>query len=132
MDQNVEVSKNNEGPRDSPHRRCAKNILPSIFSEGVLRGFCIDPHSHLLDLNLTMAAVYKTVSKKRARQPVEEPEDDMEVEMQELLNDPDDTTDSEEDEEEEDRIAAAKKQLAAGFMPKTRVLILTSRGVNHR
>lgn len=89
-------------------------------------------YTRCLDLNFTMAAVYKTVSKKRARQPVEEPEDDMEVEMQELLNDPDDTTDSEEEEEDEDRIAAAKKMLASGFMPKTRVLILTSRGVNHR
>ncbi|KAJ6123410.1 Ribosome biogenesis protein BRX1 [Penicillium capsulatum] len=79
-----------------------------------------------------MAAVYKTVSKKRARQPVEEPENDMDVNMDELLNDPDDTTDSEEDVDEEDRIAAAKKQLASGFMPKTRVLILTSRGVTHR
>lgn len=79
-----------------------------------------------------MASVYKSISKKKARQPVEEVDDDMDMEMEELLNDADDTTDSEEDEEEEDRIAAAKKQLAAGFMPKTRVLILTSRGVTHR
>lgn len=79
-----------------------------------------------------MASVYKSISKKKARQPVEEVDDDMDMEMEDLLNDADDTTDSEEDEEEEDRIAAAKKQLAAGFMPKTRVLILTSRGVTHR
>lgn len=79
-----------------------------------------------------MAAVYKTVSKKKARQPVEDMDDEMGMEIEELLNDADDTTDSEEDEEEEDRIAAAKKQLAQGFMPKTRVLILTSRGVTHR
>lgn len=79
-----------------------------------------------------MAAVYKTVSKKKARQPVEDLDDEMGMEIEELLNDADDTTDSEEDEEEEDRIAAAKKQLAQGFMPKTRVLILTSRGVSHR
>jgi ribosome biogenesis protein BRX1 len=78
-----------------------------------------------------MAAVYKSISKKKARQPVEEVGEDMDMEMQDLLNDADDTTDSEED-EEEDRLAAAKKQLAAGFMPKTRVLILTSRGASHR
>lgn len=77
-----------------------------------------------------MAAVYKSISKKQARQPVEEVDEDMDMEMEDLLNDADDTTDSEED--EEDRIAAAKKQLAAGFMPKTRVLILTSRGASHR
>ncbi|CAI7613615.1 unnamed protein product [Penicillium pancosmium] len=79
-----------------------------------------------------MAAVYKTVSKKQARQPVEVSDDEMGMEIEELLNDADDTTDSEEEEEEEDRIAAAKKQLAQGFMPKTRVLILTSRGVSSR
>lgn len=79
-----------------------------------------------------MAAVYKTVSKKKARQSVEDLDGEMDMEIEELLNDADDTTDSEEDEEEEDRIAAAKKQLAQGFMPKTRVLILTSRGVTHR
>lgn len=38
----------------------------------------------------------------------------------------------EEEEEEEDALTSAKKQLAAGFMPKTRVLMLTSRGVTHR
>lgn len=79
-----------------------------------------------------MAAVYKSISKKKARQPVEEVDDDMDIDMEDLLNDADDTTDSEEEEGEEDRIAAAKKQLAAGFMPKTRVLILTSRGVTYR
>ncbi|KAJ5167693.1 Ribosome biogenesis protein BRX1 [Penicillium canariense] len=80
-----------------------------------------------------MAAVYKTVSKKQARQMTEEEDEDMDVGMEELLDDADDTTDSEEEEEgEEDRIAAARKELAAGFMPKTRVLILTSRGVTHR
>lgn len=79
-----------------------------------------------------MAAVYKSISKKKARQPTEEVNEDMDVDMEDLLNDADDTTDSEEEEEEEDRVAEAKKQLAAGFMPKTRVLILTSRGVTHR
>lgn len=80
-----------------------------------------------------MAAVYNSISKKKARQPVEQVEDmEMDMDMEDLLDDADDTTDSEEEEQEEDRIAAAKKQLAAGFMPKTRVLILTSRGVTHR
>lgn len=80
-----------------------------------------------------MAAVYNSISKKKARQPVEQVEDmEMGMDMEDLLDDADDTTDSEEEEQEEDRIAAAKKQLAAGFMPKTRVLILTSRGVTHR
>lgn len=84
-------------------------------------------------INITMAAVYKAVNKKKARQSIEEDVDnDMDVGMEELLNDADDTTDSEEEQEEEDRITAAKKQLAQGFMPKTRVLILTSRGVTHR
>ncbi|KAJ5820410.1 ribosome biogenesis protein brx1 [Penicillium riverlandense] len=77
-----------------------------------------------------MAAVYKTVSKKKAQLPAE-PVDDEDIDMEELLNDADDTTDSEE-EEEEQGVEAAKKQLAAGQMPKTRVLILTSRGVSHR
>lgn len=59
-------------------------------------------------------------------------DEDSDIPMDELLEDADDTTDSEEDDEVEDRIAEARKQLAAGFMPKTRVLILTSRGVTHR
>ncbi|KAJ5924432.1 Ribosome biogenesis protein BRX1 [Penicillium verhagenii] len=82
-----------------------------------------------------MAAVYKAVSKKKARQSIEDDSDnEMEAGLEELLNDADDTTDSEEEDEQEDedRIIAAKKMLAQGFMPKTRVLILTSRGVTHR
>ncbi|KAJ6087710.1 hypothetical protein N7467_006624 [Penicillium canescens] len=77
-----------------------------------------------------MAAVYKTVSKKKAQQPMEEL-DDEDIEMEELLAAEDDTTDSEEEEEDEG-IEEAKKQLASGFMPKTRVLILTSRGASYR
>ncbi|KAJ5676077.1 Ribosome biogenesis protein BRX1 [Penicillium macrosclerotiorum] len=79
-----------------------------------------------------MAAVYKTVSKKKARQPTEDVDEEMDVEMEALLEDADDTTDSEDETGVEDRIAEAKRQLAAGMMPKTRVLILTSRGVTHR
>ncbi|KAJ5305912.1 hypothetical protein PENANT_c015G09047 [Penicillium antarcticum] len=77
-----------------------------------------------------MAAVYKTVSKKKAQQPMEEL-DDEDIEMEELLAAEDDTTDSEEEEEDEG-VEEAKKQLASGFMPKTRVLILTSRGASYR
>jgi ribosome biogenesis protein BRX1 len=78
-----------------------------------------------------MAAVYKSVSKKQAKQIAREQEsDESDVEMAEFLADADDTSDSEED--EEDDMETAKKQLAAGFMPKTRVLMLTSRGVTHR
>ncbi|PWY86902.1 Brix-domain-containing protein [Aspergillus heteromorphus CBS 117.55] len=78
-----------------------------------------------------MASVYKTVSKKAARQLAKEHElEEEDVEMEELLADADDTTDSEDD--EETTTESAKKQLAAGFMPKTRVLMLTSRGVTSR
>ncbi|XHF98356.1 hypothetical protein AWENTII_001910 [Aspergillus wentii] len=78
-----------------------------------------------------MASVYKTVSKKQAQQALE----DEDFEMEDFIADADDTSDSEEDEdedEEEEGLNLAKKQLAAGFMPKTRVLMLTSRGVTHR
>ncbi|KAE8341206.1 hypothetical protein BDV24DRAFT_132555 [Aspergillus arachidicola] len=81
-----------------------------------------------------MAAVYKSVSKKQAKQLAREQEqDDSDAEMADmadLLADADDTSDSEE--EEEDDLESAKKQLAAGYMPKTRVLMLTSRGVTSR
>lgn len=81
-----------------------------------------------------MAAVYKSVSKKQARQLAKEQDQDEEdLEMEDFLG-PDESSDSEEDEEDEedDALESAKKQLAAGFMPKTRVLMLTSRGVTHR
>ncbi|PYH57966.1 Brix-domain-containing protein [Aspergillus niger CBS 101883] len=78
-----------------------------------------------------MASVYKTISKKAARQLAKEEEfDEEDIEMEELLDNADDTTDSESD--EETTTESAKKQLAQGFMPKTRVLMLTSRGVTYR
>ncbi|GAB1191891.1 Brix domain-containing protein [Aspergillus pseudonomiae] len=81
-----------------------------------------------------MAAVYKSVSKKQAKQLAREQEQsdsDAEMaDMADLLADADDTSDSEE--EEEENLESAKKQLAAGYMPKTRVLMLTSRGVTSR
>jgi ribosome biogenesis protein BRX1 len=79
-----------------------------------------------------MASVYKSVSKKAARQPTEDMSDE-DIEMEELLNAEDDTTDSEEEESDDGEPAeVVKKQLASGFMPKTRVLILTSRGASYR
>jgi ribosome biogenesis protein BRX1 len=79
-----------------------------------------------------MASVYKTVSKKQARELAKQQDSDEEdVMMEELLADADDTSDSEED-EDEDAVETAKKQLAAGLMPKTRVLMLTSRGITSR
>ncbi|KAJ5867041.1 hypothetical protein N7534_001594 [Penicillium rubens] len=79
-----------------------------------------------------MASVYKSVSKKAARQPTEDVSDE-DMEMEELLNAEDDTTDSEEEESDDGEAAeVVKKQLASGFMPKTRVLILTSRGASFR
>jgi ribosome biogenesis protein BRX1 len=78
-----------------------------------------------------MASVYKSVSKKAARQPVEDSSDE-DVQMEELLDGENDTTDSEEEESEDEGIEVVKKQLASGFMPKTRVLILTSRGASYR
>lgn len=76
-----------------------------------------------------MASIYKTVSKKQARQHAEENESE-DLEMEDMLADADDTSESEEEEEAED--AAKKQQLSSGLMPKTRVLMLTSRGVTHR
>ncbi|BCS18929.1 ribosome biogenesis protein BRX1 [Aspergillus puulaauensis] len=79
-----------------------------------------------------MASVYKTVSKKKSRELAKQQDQDEEdVMMEEMLNDADDTSDSEED-EEENTADSAKKQLSAGLMPKTRVLMLTSRGVTSR
>ncbi|KAL4929223.1 Brix-domain-containing protein [Aspergillus undulatus] len=78
-----------------------------------------------------MASVYKTVSKKQARELAKQQDsDDEDVMMEEMLADADDTSDS--SDEEENTAETAKKQLASGMMPKTRVLMLTSRGVTSR
>lgn len=84
-----------------------------------------------------MAAVYKQMAKKSARQSARDEMEPEDVEMEELLDDADDTTDSEEEEEEDDgpeepTASSAQKQLASGMLPKTRVLMLTSRGVTSR
>ncbi|RJE19935.1 ribosome biogenesis protein BRX1 [Aspergillus sclerotialis] len=77
-----------------------------------------------------MAAVYKTVSKKQARQQEAEDREPEDAEMEDLIAEADDTSDSDEEEEAED--SPNKQQLSNGFMPKTRVLMLTSRGVTYR
>lgn len=75
-----------------------------------------------------MASVYKTVQKKKSR-PVHEDSEAEDMEMNDFFDAADETSDSDEEEEVSE---AAKKQLPAGYMPKTRVLMLTSRGVTHR
>ncbi|GAD98003.1 ribosome biogenesis protein BRX1 [Paecilomyces variotii No. 5] len=81
-----------------------------------------------------MAAVYKSISKKASR-PTQEELSDEDVAMDELW-DGDETSDSDEDDEEvEDAEEDGKKQMSTnttGQMPKTRVLMLTSRGVTFR
>ncbi|KAK2780921.1 Ribosome biogenesis protein brx1 [Onygenales sp. PD_12] len=89
-----------------------------------------------------MASVYKTLSKKKRALALNEDENgdgfDADISMQDLLDNPDDTSDSDEDEEldddesgEEDGEGAAPREKSL-YMPKTRVLMLTSRGVTHR
>jgi len=83
-----------------------------------------------------MAAVYKTVSKKNARR-AEAEEDSEDLEMEDFIDDADDTSSEEEEEDEDEQedgqtLSSAQKQLASGMMPKTRVLMLTSRGVTYR
>lgn len=79
-----------------------------------------------------MASVYKTVSKKQLRQKAEEEQEPEDTEMQDLLAEADDTSDSEEDQEEEEETQNSSQKPSSGFMPKTRVLMLTSRGVTYR
>ena len=78
-----------------------------------------------------MAAVYKSLSKRKARAEEEDLDgSDQDIMMQDDFDDSDDTSQSE---EEEQSAAVAKSNAQSGvFMPKTRVLMLTSRGVTHR
>ena len=82
----------------------------------------------------TMAAVYKAMSKKQARQQEAEDREPEDAEMEDLIAEADDTSDSDEEEEEEEEAEESpnKQQFSNGFMPKTRVLMLTSRGVTYR
>ncbi|KKZ63212.1 hypothetical protein EMCG_02417 [[Emmonsia] crescens] len=89
-----------------------------------------------------MASVYKSLSKKKAQPPVAHDDaEDADVSMHDLLDDPDETSDSDdyEDGDEHDErnggeevVATKSQSLPSGYMPKTRVLMLTSRGVTHR
>ncbi|KAK2746201.1 Ribosome biogenesis protein brx1 [Myotisia sp. PD_48] len=91
-----------------------------------------------------MASVYKSISKRKKDEALREEFDDSDIDM---LNDIDDSDSSEEEEEEEEEgedevevdpetgIEEKKKSSQSqnpNYMPKTRVLILTSRGVSYR
>lgn len=75
-----------------------------------------------------MAAVYKSLAKRQARAE----EDDFEMMDEEFTDDTDDTSESEEEDEPQNALAGKSNAQAGPFMPKTRVLMLTSRGVTHR
>lgn len=103
----------------------------SATNFSVSGNFCkIHFNTILTKTPVTMASVYKSVSKKAAQQPEDSSDED--IQMEEYLDGENDTTDSEEEESEDEGLEAVKKQLASGFMPKTRVLILTSRGASYR
>lgn len=76
-----------------------------------------------------MAAVYKSISKKQLERPVAE--DDEDLDMEELLDEDLSDTDSDEEDDEEEENGGVSVR-SDGTMPKTRVLMLTSRGVTHR
>ncbi|KAI1915291.1 Ribosome biogenesis protein brx1 [Ophidiomyces ophidiicola] len=82
-----------------------------------------------------MAAVYKSISKKRKTQPTEERVED-DIEMQERLSDESSDSESEselnDEADQNDAKTANGTSNTLGYMPKTRVLMLTSRGVTHR
>ncbi|KAL1959068.1 hypothetical protein VTO42DRAFT_3309 [Malbranchea cinnamomea] len=85
-----------------------------------------------------MAAVYKSLAKRKSRSEGDDAESiDGDVTMQDTF-DSDDTSESEEEDDQRNgsqrfESAANSNTLQPGtFMPKTRVLTLTSRGVTHR
>ncbi|EFW22909.1 Ribosome biogenesis protein brx1 [Coccidioides posadasii str. Silveira] len=86
-----------------------------------------------------MASVYKSISKKRKPSLKEDEHDeDVEMELEERLSD--ESSDSESDEQSienhdtngEMNTNSNDRSNSSGYMPKTRVLMLTSRGVTHR
>ncbi|EEH02885.1 ribosome biogenesis protein BRX1 [Histoplasma capsulatum G186AR] len=89
-----------------------------------------------------MASVYKSLSKKKNK--VSASHDDAEnidVSMDDLPDHPDETSDSDDYENEDERyrhngvggsVESKSQSVPSGYMPKTRVLMLTSRGVTHR
>lgn len=81
-----------------------------------------------------MASVYKSISQTKRRHEVNN-SDDEDLSMDDSIENGDNTSES----EEEDDLAASREALphrnktdSSGFMPKTRILMLTSRGVTHR
>ena len=85
-----------------------------------------------------MASVYKSISKKKQQRVVaDDVSEDEDMDMNDLMDEEFSESDDDDDEEEEVETAenSLNGQTAAkneGFMPKTRVLMLTSRGVTHR
>ncbi|EEQ90521.1 hypothetical protein RJZ56_005209 [Blastomyces dermatitidis] len=89
-----------------------------------------------------MSSVYKSLSKKKNQASVtREDMEDADVSMHDLSDDLDETSDSDDYEDEDEQneqngfeggVATKSQSLSSGFMPKTRVLMLTSRGVTHR
>ncbi|OAT10139.1 ribosome biogenesis protein BRX1, variant [Blastomyces gilchristii SLH14081] len=89
-----------------------------------------------------MSSVYKSLSKKKNQASVtREDMEDADVSMHDLSDDLDETSDSDDYEDEDEQneqngfeggVATKSQSLPSGFMPKTRVLMLTSRGVTHR
>lgn len=85
-----------------------------------------------------MASVYKSISKKKQERLVaDEVDEDEDMDMNDLIDEEtsDSDNDDEDDEIEENAANGSNGQQSGkneGFMPKTRVLMLTSRGVTHR
>lgn len=82
-----------------------------------------------------MASVYKSISKKKQERLVaDEVSEDEDMDMNDLMDEEFSDSDDDDDEEEieENGTNAQQAPKNEGFMPKTRVLMLTSRGVTHR
>lgn len=82
-----------------------------------------------------MASVYKSISKKKQERLVaDQVSEDEDMDMNDLMDE--EFSESDDDDEIEETAGnSVNGQQAAkneGFMPKTRVLMLTSRGVTHR
>lgn len=81
-----------------------------------------------------MASVYKTLSAKSNGQLADEEMRDLDLE--EMLENNDETSDSDEDEDEDEeettQSAGSQPKSNSPYLPKTRVLMLTSRGVSYR
>lgn len=86
-----------------------------------------------------MASVYKSISKKKQERLVaDEVSEDEDMDLNDLMDEEFSDSDDDDEEEEIEETAATngangqQTKKNEGFMPKTRVLMLTSRGVTHR